>query len=355
MSRTILSLITVFISSMLMAQVPPETDSLKNNNLSNIKPDLRTGFETEANSAADKSIQRFTNIDDHYIYEYSKPKFFDMVRYIPHNIYDFGVFTIQKENLKWDALVLGSTAAILPFDQKILDGAGELGSRMGGWDKDSKYGTVAGIFTIVPKNISSAVYYTGNGGTTLILSAIFLSIGKLKNNDLRALNTSSELVEGLLSVGVATQTLKRITGRQSPSAAIADNNSGGDWNPFPSFTAFQSNTPNYDAMPSGHIATFMSTLTIISTNYPEIKWIKPVGYSLMGVLAFNMVSGKVHWTSDYPIGIFMGYVIGKQIANRRITKIAKDNVTAMVKKPYKIDYQINRINHTTLVGATVTF
>jgi hypothetical protein len=70
-----------------------------------------------------------------------------------------------------------------------------------------------------------------------------------------------------------------------------------------------------------------------------------------------MVSGKVHWASDYPLGLFIGYVMGKQIANRRITKIPKNTVGMAPTKPkqYKFDYNINTIYNSTLVGATLTF
>jgi hypothetical protein len=44
----------------------------------------------------------------------------------------------------------------------------------------------------------------------------------------------------------------------------------------------------------------MATITVIASNYPEIKWIKPVGYTLMGAMAFEIMSSKVHWASDYP-------------------------------------------------------
>lgn len=323
----------------------------------NTKDSLTYNSTLEQDSLHKEDTQQYTTCDSNYIYQFRQPKFWDMFRYIPSNIYGFGVFTVQKQNLKWDALVMGSTVAILPFDQKILDFADHSGTKMGGWQKDSEYGKVLGILTIVPKNIPSAVYYIGNGGTTLLLSGLFYSIAKLRHNDLRALNTSNELVECLFTVGVTTQTLKHITGRQSPSRAIADGNDGGAWHPFPSLSGFQSNEPNYDAMPSGHIATFMSTVTIIATNYPEIKWIKPVGYSVMSVLAFNMVSGKVHWASDYPIGIFIGYVMGKQIANRRITKIPKTTLGMLPVRPkqYKFDYNLKPFESGTLVGATLTF
>ena len=302
-----------------------------------------------------RNKQLYNSIDSHFVYQYEKPRFFQMFQYIPDDLYKFGLFTIQKENLKWDALTVGSTLAILPFDQKLTDNAGEIGHKIGGWDLDSQYGKVFGLFSIVPKNISSAVYYIGNGGTTLLLSGAFYGIGKFCHNDYRALNTSNELVEALFSVGILDQSIKRITGRQSPNRAIADGTSGGEWVPFPSFNSYQKQTPNYDAMPSGHLATYMATLTIITVNYPELKWIKPVGYAVGGVLAFNMVSSKVHWVSDYPLGILMGYVIGKNIADRRIKKIAKNNVGVNEVKKYKINYSMNQMNGYNVVGALITF
>ncbi|MGV9003577.1 phosphatase PAP2 family protein [Flavobacterium sp.] len=346
-------IITLFLSLLFCKTAVAQKAENENNDSIN-KPKETALLQID--SISNRSSKQYTTCDSDYIYQYTKPEFWDMFRYIPNDLYKFGLFTIQKENLKWDALVLGTTLAAIPYDQKILDDFGKIGNKMGGWDKDSKYKSFLGL-TIIPQNIPSAVYYMGNGGTTLILSGIFYGIGKLSNNDYRALNTSSELVECLFSVGLTTQTIKRITGRQSPVRAIADGNDGGAWNPFPSFSAYQSNTPNYDAMPSGHIATFMASLTVIATNYPEIKWIKPVGYSMMGVLAFNMVSGKVHWTSDYPIGIFIGYVIGKEIANRRITKIPKQTIGMLPPKPkgYKLNYTFNTFNTTPVMGAVVTF
>ncbi|GMN08056.1 hypothetical protein MTsPCn5_34450 [Croceitalea sp. MTPC5] len=122
-------------------------------------------------------------------------------------------------------------------------------------------------------------------------------------------------------IGVITQTIKRFAGRQSPGPAIDSGNPGGHWTLFLRIKEYQTRTSNYDAMPSGHVATFMATITVIATNYPEIKWIKPVGYTLMGIMAFEMMSSRVHWASDYPLGLFIGYVVGKAAANRRIKKI----------------------------------
>ena len=295
---------------------------------------------------------QFHSINENLSFGYKKPKTWDMFRYIPKDIVALGKFAIQKENLKWDALAVGSTLAIIPFDQKITEEADDLGASVGIWNEDAHYKKICGLLSIVPQNIPSAVYYIGNGGTTLLLSGMFWGIGKIGKDDYRALNTSNELVEALFSVGVVDQTIKRVTGRESPNKASVTN---GAWNPFPSFHAFQSHTPNYDAMPSGHMATYIATVTIIATNYPEIKWIKPVGYSVGSLLAFNMVSGKVHWTSDYPVAIFMGYVMGKTIANRRIIKQEKIVDLGKKKTVYTTNYSFNRYNNMNVAGATITF
>lgn len=287
-------------------------------------------------------------------YRYTKPKFFDMFKYIPIDLVDFGQFVVKKENLIWSGLALSSTGLIIPFDQQLTNAASDFASGIN-WDRDHSYSKIGGVLRVIPNDINSAVYYIGNGGTTILLSGTFYAIGKI-NNDYRALNTSSELIEILLSVGLVTQTLKRITGRQSPSAAIESGNPGGHWTPFPSFKAYQTNTPNYDAVPSGHIATFIATITVISTNYPEIKWIKPVGYSLLGIMAFEMVSSKVHWVSDYPLALLIGYAIGKNAANRRIEKKIKTDLTGAIIKPIiKTDFTFNYTPEFKTIGVRFTF
>jgi hypothetical protein len=159
------------------------------------------------------------------------------------------------------------------------------------------------------------------------------------------------LIESLAVSGIFSQTVKRISGRQSPAPALMDGNPGGDWNPFPSFSAFAKNTPNYDAFPSGHMMTATSALYVIMGNYPEVKWIRPVGYTLIGVLGFEMVQANVHWASDYPIAMVMGYIIGKNIANSKMTK-SKQNLTD---KKYKINYNASRSYGYNMIGAKLTF
>ena len=183
------------------------------------------------------------------------------------------------------------------------------------------------------------------------MSAGFITYGLLKK-DYRAQATASELIESLALSGVYVQTIKRITGRESPFIARENGNSGGDWNPFPSFGAYAKNTSNYDAVPSGHLTTIMSALTIITTNYPEYKWIKPVGYSIIGAMCFQMLQSEVHWVSDYPLAILLGYFVGKTIATNRFKETKN---TLGNDKKYSWNFSASRNYDYNLVGATLKF
>lgn len=296
---------------------------------------------------------QYYDISNSVRYAYKKPKFFDMIKYIPNDIVEFGMASVNKQYFIWTGAAIGATALIIPFDQQLVDASIDLGSNIN-FDAGHSYSNI-GPLRVIPNDINSAVYYIGNGGTTMLLSGVFYAFGAL-GQDYRALNTSSELVEALLSLGVITQTIKRVTGRQSPGPAMESGNPGGHWKPFPSLKNYQTNTSNYDAMPSGHVATFMATITVIAENYPEIKWIKPVGYSLMGIMAFEMMSSKVHWASDYPLALLIGYVVGKKVVDRRVAKFKKTNLgEARVQPKIKTDFNLGQIESYSTFGVRITF
>jgi membrane-associated PAP2 superfamily phosphatase len=141
----------------------------------------------------------------------------------------------------------------------------------------------------------------------MILAGGLWIYGKIDKN-WRAVNTANDLAETFITMGVTTQILKRATGRESPFMATAE---GGKWKPFPSFAEYQRNTSAYDAFPSGHLSTLMATITVLAYNYPEKKWIKPVGYALMCLSGWAMMNTEVHWAGDYPLAIAVGYLSGK--------------------------------------------
>jgi len=218
-------------------------------------------------------------INDSLSYQYQKPKLFDFVTKLPRDIGDFGKSICHIQNK--DALVttVASTIVLMYTDQDLTNNAVNFGQQIG-LSQDYTYNFL-GPFEVVPQNVNSGIYLTGNIFFVSVLSGSFLTYGKITNN-YRALNTSSELMEALFSVALVTQSLKHITGRQSPLVATQ---TGGKWQFFPNLKTYQNNRAYYDAYPSGHVAPLMATITIISGNYPEKKWIKPVGYTMLGILA----------------------------------------------------------------------
>lgn len=295
------------------------------------------------------SVQEF-KINDNLSYQYQKPKFFDFIVKIPHDFGLMGADFTQKDNLILFGTSVGTTVALVPFDQKVINNSRNFGQKINFLSGHSYSGPIK----MFPNNINSAIYRLGNGFTALMVGGGLLIYG-LSNDNYRAIHTSSELMEGLITSGILVQPFKRITGRESPNIAEENGNNGGNWQLFPSFAAYQKNTPNYDAMPSGHITTLMTSVMILSENYKEIKWIKPVGFGLMGLMSFEMLQSKVHWASDYPIAVFMGYIIGKNIVKSRITEKSNTAVVAIKDFEPKFHYSFNSNESYTLVGVIMIF
>jgi membrane-associated phospholipid phosphatase len=151
----------------------------------------------------------------------------------------------------------------------------------------------------------------GDGRTTLGIAAAFALYGFV-GDDTRALRTASGTVEALLASGIAVQVFKRIAGRESPQVVTQGR---GAWRPFPGIQVYDRNQPRYYAFPSGHITTAMATVTVIAENYPEAKWIRPLGYGIVGLTGVSLVNKGWHWYSDFPLAIAMGYTFGRIAAH----------------------------------------
>jgi membrane-associated phospholipid phosphatase len=90
---------------------------------------------------------------------------------------------------------------------------------------------------------------------------------------------------------------------------------GGVWDFFPNQIEYHKHVPSYDAYPSGHIATAMATVTVVAENYPEWKWVRPVGYVIVGLIGVSMANTGIHWYSDFPLGIALGYCFGMIVSH----------------------------------------
>ena len=241
---------------------------------------------------------------------FSKPKLLKTLGHFPSNMLGIAKTPFNGDNWIATVAMAQGTAVLVTQDQYFTDWVKKVSSNIG-LNPETKYKDIVKIgktrIIKIPMNLNSALYQLGEGGTSMILAGGLWIYGKT-NNDWRAEQTAYDLGETFITMGLSTQIIKRITGRQSPFKATVP---GGLWRPFPSFSTYQNNISSYDAFPSGHLATMMATVTVLKENYPEKKWIAPLGYTLISLTGWAMVNTEVHWLSDYPLALAIGYLSGK--------------------------------------------
>ncbi len=255
-------------------------------------------------------------------HQYYQPEKFAFVKYIPSDLWKLVKSPFEKKNLPGLAIVAASTGVLIWQDQNIDDEVHRFAERIhvsGETVNDVPLKIGDARIIKIPQNINTAFYQLGEGGTSMLVAGGLYIYGKI-TKDYRSLQTASDLSETFITMGIATQLLKRSFGRQTPFMSTCD---GGEWQPFPPFKSYQNHTPQYDAFPSGHLATMMATVTVLALNYPQKKWIKPLGYTLIGLTGFAMMNTEVHWASDYPLALALGYVSAKISFNRHEARSKK--------------------------------
>ncbi len=190
------------------------------------------------------------------------------------------------------------------------------------WDKESS--TVS--------SVSNFITDFGQGDAQAALASAYLLYG-LTFDDNRSLRTGTEIVQAILSGGIVVQLIKHVTGRESPFVSTAP---GGVWRFFPNQFDYAKKVPHYDAFPTGHLCTSISTVVVIAENYPQITWIRPVGYVIVGAIGVTMVNIGIHWYSDYPLGLVIGYTFGMIAAHPEgydLANFGKDDSHALCVQP----------------------
>lgn len=256
---------------------------------------------------------------------YETPGVFGFLLNVPGDIGSLFVDGLRRDNLPAFGGMMAATAGLIALDQRFVDGAQRAG-RWAGVASNDDTRKVPGLSLPYPADLGAGLYYIGDGMVPVTIALGMLGYG-LTTSDVRALQTTSQLVEGMLSVGIVVQGVKHLSGRETPNRATT---AGGAWRPAPSVRDYHKDVPSFDAFPSGHMATAMMTLTVLSENYPEYWLMRPVGYGLMTLLAFQMMNNGVHWASDYPLAIAVGYGLGKRaVANgRRLVRAADPGAPA---------------------------
>ncbi len=156
--------------------------------------------------------------------------------------------------------------------------------------------------------------YLGDGRPQFSLAGAFAVYGFATGNR-RSLRTASQLVEGILACGTVVQALKHLTGRESPFVSTVP---GGKWDFFPNQIEYHKHVPRFDAYPSGHIATALVTVTIVAENYPDWWWVRPLGYTFVTGIGIAMGNTGIHWYSDYPLGLALGYGFGVIVSHPQL-------------------------------------
>jgi hypothetical protein len=235
----------------------------------------------------------------------SELKWYTMFERIPGDWAEFGRRSFREERIPMIAGITGLTAFAIWTDQPVWEASDR-------WYKSSK----------VVKGVSDIFEYLGDGKPQFGLAAAFGAVGLFAEDD-RALRTGSQLVETILACGIVIQTLKHITGRESPLVSSRIN---GRWVFFPNQLEYHRKVPYYDAFPSGHIATATATLTVVMENYPEWKpWLQPLSYFIIAGIGVGLSNTGIHWWSDFPLGIALGYEFGMIAAHPEGLDVVKSD------------------------------
>lgn len=239
--------------------------------------------------------------------------------------------SFSKEALPYWGLIGGSTGVLYYYDEQIYADIQKRGRDwgIGNHDNTSSAISFSGHELVrLPTDTGSFLYFLGDGWMHAAIGGTFLATGQLKSDNY-AFNTGMMLWHGMVVSTIYNQILKRSFGRESPEVSTHNR---GNTRPFPSFNEYNSKTASYDAMPSGHVMTATLTFTIISERYPEYNhYTYPIGAVWISALMFQMVNNGVHWASDYPLGIAMGYIFGKaatQISKKSETRAKTGDETS---------------------------
>jgi membrane-associated phospholipid phosphatase len=235
-------------------------------------------------------------------------KWHTMFTKVPQDIGNFPA-SVLNSKLPLIAALAAGTGALMLVDEQ-------------GWQANRRLFNESNTF----HSLSDFGVDLGNEKYHFMVVGMFGAWG-LINHDSRSLKTASNLVEAVIASGVSVQLLKRVFGRESPAAATEP---AGEWTLFPNLKEYQKHQPKYYAYPSGHITTLTAAITVLANNYPEAKWIKPVGYSLIAICGVGLVSRGMHWYSDLPAGFFLGYTFGNLISPEREVPSASESSLSQV-------------------------
>ncbi|MFA7421273.1 MAG: phosphatase PAP2 family protein [Melioribacteraceae bacterium] len=253
------------------------------------------------------------------------PGFYHVITDIPMDFFDFGSSIFSKESIVPVVLLSTVTTGLIFCDHKSWERTKEIVNRSNSFNS----------FTHTFVETGDAKWHLGLSGAALMFGYL--------TDDTRLQNTAFQTAEAVIASGLFVQLLKRISGRESPAVYTSP---GGYWDLFPDLGEYQHRQPEYYAFPSGHITSATAFLTVITENYSEVKWLKPVSYGILGLLGISLVAHDMHWYSDLPLGLAIGYSFGKIISKRYTI----DDENVLSKKNISIMPSVANGNYSILVS-----
>ncbi len=180
----------------------------------------------------------------------------------------------KPANFKWDALVLGGTAALIAYDRHIEVHISHDHQAAYHNTSDIAIGGLAGALTVV--------YGWG-----------------LKGNHPHAKETGELTLETLVNTFLIYTPIQFIAARQRPDEG---NGNGDFWKHHMINTSF----------PGGHAMFTFAMATVVSHEYSQ-KWVQVLAYTAAATITVTRFMARDHWSSDMLIGSALGIGIGEHI------------------------------------------
>jgi len=180
----------------------------------------------------------------------------------------------KLSNLKWDALVLGGTAALIATDRHI----------------ESHIGT--SHYTLYQTTSDIAI-----AGLGVTLGGVW--IWGIKGNHQHAKETGALELETLVNTFLIYTPMQFLAARERPGEG---NGNGNFWKHHNINTSF----------PGGHAMFTFAMATVVSHEYSQ-KWVQALAYSAAAIVTVSRFMARDHWASDMLMGSALGIGIGAHI------------------------------------------
>jgi len=197
---------------------------------------------------------------------------------------------IKKKDLRWIVPLTASVAAALYWDSDALD---EFGQPQTAVAVDKHFSTYASPYVLLGTSVG--LYGLGS----------FTHSDRVRETGILG---SEAIVDTLILVGG----LKLATQRDRPDA---DPDGEGEFWPHGTrkFTFSSS-------MPSGHSAAVWAFAKVISSEYPDKRWLGLLGYTGAVSLSTARVLARQHFPSDVLVGSAFGYLTGRYVMHHHSSR-----------------------------------